>query len=400
MQESELVAALDEIKVSENFRTRMKNGLSAAPRRNWVTYVAAFAASLLLVTLAALHFSAPVTPNAFKIIGTSSEAGCYAMIVYIDGYAYYSSEWHHDKPSSLTKGDKLGEVSLDLKGLRYTGIPPNFSSTLNVGTEIYTIQGLKPEYAVLAVGGMHQFILYRQNKVQGDNREQLGLSVAEVVSMITIDSALVAVDLLEEEYESLIRTTSNQDLLFLIERDLLGQSILPDSAIYESRIPVNLIFKGGEALHLQVYPELGVAYVFGGNIQLSPELVSAFKALAASGAQFPSLADLLPYSEEQIGYLHYTNHQSGDKITAGEESLTRGPLYELFRYCRLDPAQPESNRELVMTIELGRTEQDYIPLNIYDSGGSLLVELQGEYYKLVKGRFDVIEEIENAFKNY
>lgn len=54
----------------------------------------------------------------------------------------------------------------------------------------------------------------------------------------------------------------------------------------------------------------------------------------------------------------------------------------------------------MITLALDRTEQDSISLNFYDNEGSLLVELQGQYYKLVKGCIDVKERIEYAFRNY
>jgi hypothetical protein len=42
-----------------------------------------------------------------------------------------------------------------------------------------------------------------------------------------------------------------------------------------NRIPINLIFSDGAALHLQVLPEAKSAFVFGAFVRLSEELISA-----------------------------------------------------------------------------------------------------------------------------
>lgn len=83
----------------------------------------------------------------FKITEeTSTTITCYASVVFMDGYVYSPSEWlKYSRYSSdeikydEIRGDKLGEVSLDLKRKRYTGIPPSFSSTHNIGTEISSL---------------------------------------------------------------------------------------------------------------------------------------------------------------------------------------------------------------------------------------------------------------------
>ena len=93
------------------------------------------------------------TSDDFEIIGkTSLETACYISVVYMDGYANSPIEWlkysRSAPESELIKGDKLGEVTLDLKGFVYTCTPPNFSSTHNVGTEIYAIKEMKKERAL------------------------------------------------------------------------------------------------------------------------------------------------------------------------------------------------------------------------------------------------------------
>ncbi|MGI6366349.1 MAG: hypothetical protein ACOX2G_11615 [Bacillota bacterium] len=408
MEESKLVKALDDIKAGVDFRKRMKDELNAqgktAPRKKWMLYAAALAASLLLVTWVAwpAPVASPADASAFKIIGTDSDdSACYIMAVFIDGYSYYSSSWHHINANDLKKGEKLGEVTLDLKGLRYTGVPPDFSSTLDVGTEIYAVQGLKPEYAVLAVDGIYQNVLYRQHKVQTDYTQELGLSVAEIIAMLTADPALIAVDLLDEENGSLMRRTTDQDLLALFERDLLDQPILGgDPGPYQSRIPINLVFPGGEALHMQLYPDFGIASTFGGYVQFSPELTAAVQDLADAGVQFPAIAAMLPFSEDEIGYLHYANHRNKEEICPEEVRWTREPLFTILRYCRLEKAQSEAYKELAITVELGRTEQDSVPVHFYNSVEGLLVELHGQLYRLVQGSYDVKKQIESAFKDY
>lgn len=82
----------------------------------------------------------------FRVTGTSHAGACYVSVVFMDGYPYRPvSPWLSYSPwdmgDEVDVGEKIGEVTLDLKGKIYTGTPPDFAGTLNVGTEIYRIEG-------------------------------------------------------------------------------------------------------------------------------------------------------------------------------------------------------------------------------------------------------------------
>ncbi len=198
----------------------------------------------------------------FSIIGLNSinSTACYISVVYLDGYAYSPSEWLNYSRSEFInpnydklKGEKLGKVTLDLKGKIYTGIPPSFSSALDEGTEIYTVKNLKKERAILVIDDDY----------------------AKVSS----------VELRSEEDSSVIGVSENKQLLELINSELSKLPLLQSSELGKDpysigkRIAINLVFSNGVALHMQVIPEANSAYIFGGFIHLSKEFCSAVQEI-------------------------------------------------------------------------------------------------------------------------
>lgn len=230
----------------------------------------------------------------FVIIGLNSNnsTACYISVVYLDGYAYSPSEWLNYSSSEFIKsdydklkGEKLGKVTLDLKGKTYTGIPPSFSSTLNEGTEIYTVKNLKKERAILVVDNDYATIFYRERKALNDEKTPIDLTLEEVFNMMSDSPKVSSVELRSELDSSVIGVSKNKQLLELINSELSKLPLLQPSELGKDpysigkRIPVNLVFSNGVALHMQVIPEAKSAYVFGGFIQLSEEFCSAVQEL-------------------------------------------------------------------------------------------------------------------------
>ena len=389
MKESNLFSALDSIKADDGFRERLKNTLKAHPgKRKWRRYAAAIAASLLLIGGAVYYFADSAS---FKIIERIPDSGAsYGSVVYLDGYGYYISDWHNQCSEGLGRDRKLGEITLDLKGLLYTGIPPSFSGTFDQGTEIYSIPGFKPQYAILAVQGSSQQVLFRESK----EGEEPKLSTDQVIAMIAGNPTLAAVELLDEENGGLMAVTEGTELLTLFDQGLTGQPILFQDDVHESRIPLNLVFQGGEILHLQVYPKVGRASVFGGLISLPPELVAAIQEFWSAGSQYRTIDSLLPPGAAG-GYLQFK--RGPKEIVADEESQAWGYLRDRFSYWRLEELdQWEHNGAAAFSLRFGRSEEDSDVLLFHDVSEGIVLEYEGKLYRLVRNRLIMEQEIENA----
>lgn len=403
MKNADLVSALDSVKADPAFRQRLKEGLGAQPRKRWTAYAAVAAACLLLVTGTIYHFTGSNFPSAFTITGEAPAEACYIMVVYIDGYSYTASGWQNISSDSFTRGEKLGEVSLDLKGLSYTGVPPNFSSTLKKGTEIYSIQGLKKEYAILAVEGTYQNVLFREGEVFVEGKKPKLSTVGQVIATIAHSPQITAAELLDEENGGLMATNDEAELLALFTTGLTRQPLASwdSDSLRGRRIPLNLVFQGGEILHLQVYPEAGKASVFGGLVTLPLELVAACEEFADRGPQYQTIASLLPYGETEVDYLRGINLQSGQEMAAQEDSWLWKHLYVCFNYWRLAvQEEPVTEKTSTLTLICGRSEQDSTTLQFFSSPRGTLLEYEGQFYRLVRNMFDVEKEIEEAFRNY
>lgn len=337
-----------------------------------------------------------------------SEAS-YISVVYLNGYAYEPSSWLEnsiflDNDYISEKGKKLGEVILDLKGKVYKGTPPDFSSTYDVGTEIYALKNVKIESAILVHMWDVYTPFYRSRKHVSTTEEEIGLTVQDIFGMLSDNPEVVSVELRDEENGAWMNTFEDADLNSMINKELPSLSLLNygqlDSVPYASgfRVPVNLFFADGRALHLQIYPTSGMAYTFGGYIPISENLTDAFQTLAREGSPWPRLSDFLPFGEKEVQYLYLKNHTNGDEILCEDPAWSRGPLFQLLHYYRADKADAEGR--LVMTAQMGKSESDNVPINFYEKeDGQILTEIDGVYYKPVHGRF-MFESLELYLHNY
>ncbi len=358
--------------------------------------------------------SSEIASGDFKITSQGSDASaCYAAIVYLDGYEYSPSSWLSYSRQGSTKaayeslkGEKLGTVTLDLKGKTYKGTPPSFSSTYDVGTEIYAVKNMKKERAILVVNKEYAEIFYRDRKAVMDLKTPINLTLAEVFNMMTDSPKVSSVELRSEEDGSWIGATDNNKLLELINKELPKLSILQSSEFGKNpydqgkRIPINLVFSDGAALHMQVIPEAKSASVFGGFVPISKEFCSAVLELPKLVKHYPTVSNLLPYAENQVSYLHLINHTNGDEVLCKNPEWSRSPLFSIFNYYPMTETKSEETDKLVMTATLGKSKDSSVTIYFYEnSSKNIIVKLNDKYYKPVKGQMN-FEELDSFLYNF
>jgi hypothetical protein len=448
MNKDEYKAAMSKIKASDRFKERaeasMRNSSTKADMLKLRSFAPACAALILVACIGTTVFiwlnkgsEVIISDNAsasqgagsnisgsnstanqagddFKITGESSNAeACYKAIVYIDGYSYSPNSWLRYSRNALSaeeyeklKGEKLGTVTLDLKGKTYKGTPPSFSSTYNVGTEIYAVKGMKKERAVLVASNSYRDIFYRERKALTDDKKPINLTLSEVFNMITNEPTVSTVELRSEMDGSWMRTSEEKELVKLINRELPKLSLLQPSELgqdpytSEKRIPINLMFSDGAALHMQVLPETKSASIFGGFVKLSEELLKAAEELAKLGGEKPAISALIPYKVSDVAYLNIINHINGDKILCKTPAWSSEPLYSTLNYYRVTEAEDSDAKELMMTISLGRSDKDSLAVEFYEnSDKQIIIKVKDKYYKPVKGQMS-FEELDAFLYNF
>jgi hypothetical protein len=336
----------------------------------------------------------------FEILkGNTNVQASYISVVYLGGYAYEPSDWlrysmglSEDTDYEALKGKKLGEVTLDLKGKRYKGTPPDFSSTYDAGTEIFEIKDVSTESGILVKLGGSYTPFYRDRKSVSDTDQPIGLTLSQVFNMLSKNPEIVSIELRSEDNGSWMQTSQDTTFLSLANTELPEKSLLnygeidKDPYASDQRIPINLIFADGRALHMQVFPTSGMAWVFGGFIPISEELGDAFQSLHDQESPYPLLSDLIPYSEEEIEYLYLKNHTNGDEVVCKTPAWSRSGLFNILSYYRAEETEADDN-QLVMTAILGKTESDSITINFLETADKrILTEIEGVFYKPVRGQ--------------
>lgn len=353
----------------------------------------------------------------FKILERDSgvaEEACYISVVYLDGYAYSPSEWLSYSFYSTTdtedyiKGDMLGEVTLDLKGLRYTGTPPDFSSTYDVGTEVYEIVGIKRERAMLVKNDSYESIFYRERKAVSEIDEPINLTVSEVIAMMTDNPMVDSVELRSEEDGSWMRTSQDQQLIDIINRELPNLTLMNREELGKDmsgyRIPINLMFEDGAALHMQVYPEENCAYIFGGYIIISDELASEAVRLFEDGGEYPRVTDLLPSevtdATSEVAYLNFKDYSASTEVSCEDPKWSIQAFYQMLEHYRVSKLQQEKMGTLVMTATLGKSQEESMEISFYeDDNKNIYIGLKGDFYEIVKGKLKY-EQLRDYLKNY
>lgn len=418
MNKNDYNNAMDKIKASDelkdNILTSITKGVEKKKKLK-INKVIGIAAAFLLV-ISGIYFTTssknPIKKDEFKITGEvdSNMSSSYVLVLYLDGYSYEDSGWiNYDLYNRLEnieeiKGEKIGQVTLDLKDKTYEGTPPDFSSTYGVGTEVYELKDIKRENAVLIVSGEMKHILYRARKAIASVNEPIDLKVKEVVNMITDYPIITEVELRDEINGSWMRTSNNNRLINLLNTEIQDLDILSyeemNKSIGESsyRIPVNFMFKDGALLHAQVYPETNIVYIFGGYINISDDLVSAFEELFKMGNEYSRLSDIISNDWSNIKYFQLDNNITGESIVSIEPQWSGEALYNILNYYSVEKATKLKGK-LVATIRITESEINAKGLKIYEGeDGNLFFEIDGEFYKIIKGKLlykDILEFQQN-----
>ena len=401
--------AMDKIKVSDELKDKIMTSVTSEKTRknkfsiNRIVVVAA----MLILVVSTVYFTNNLRNSVdksiageFKITGESDPNNqmSYILVLYLDGYSYETSSWRsysiNEDLENIDeiKGEKIGEVTLDLKGKTFEGTPPDFSSTYGLGTKVYEIKEVKRENAVLVESGEMNHILYRSRKAVASENEAIGLTVEEVINMISDDTIISSVELRNEIDGSWMRTSWDNNLIELLNAEIKDKDILnykemgrPDG---ESgyRIPVNLMFRDGAVLHMQVYPETNIAYVFGGYINISEKLADKFEGLYRLGNEYSSITDILGYEISDLGYFKFENHVTDDEIISPDPLWSGEALYGMLNYYSVDKEFYDLDGDLVVTVKMGQSEENSEKLEIYEgTDKNLFFKVDGEIYRIVKG---------------
>lgn len=335
---------------------------------------------------------------------TSGAESCYISVVYVEGYAYSPNSWlstdGYSKNHRYEKGEKIGEVTLDLKNKIYTGIPPSFSSTHDVGTEIYSVEGIKTERAILVVENGYETIFFRERKSIVDENEPIDLTLNEVIEMMTDSSEVIGIELRSVENGAWMNTLNN-DLLNRMVGDTLSDSAIMnrgelDSDPYSSyRIPVNLMFKDGAALHMQIYPKTQYALVFGGYIQVPESFIQTLEEEIKKSNEYATLDELLFYGDTEIKYMKIDDLVTGSSFRCKEPQWTAEALASVLSYYRVNSIE-KNDSKLIMTFEFGSSENDLTRFELYEDS---TVKIDDVRYEILKGSIEY-EDIKTFMDSY
>lgn len=152
------------------------------------------------------------------------------------------------------------------------------------------------------------------------------------------------------------------------------------------RVPVNLVFKDGAMLHMQVYSEENIACVFHGYIDISEELSLKFTELHQLGDEYLRITGIVGLDPDDLGYFKFKNHVTGYEITSLEPKWSGGALHDWLKRYSVDRALSEAEGALVFTVKFGESEENHRVLEIYEGADkNLFFRADGAVYTIVKG---------------
>jgi hypothetical protein len=420
MNRNHFDSAMDKIIASEEFKNKIKEnvmeGHDKRKPQKQIWFLTA-AAAVVVVLLLGIYLPSmnglqnkQEDSNQFKITGKMQGEACYISVVYLDGYAYIPSEWlsysrgYQGEEMNFEAGNKLGEVTIDLKGLTYKGTPPDFSSTYDVGTQIYEIKNVKRERAVLVRMDYGDMVFYRQYTAVPDENTAINLTVSEIMNMMTNQTQVISVELRSEEDGSWMRTSEEEELLSILNEELPGKSLLTRKEmgkdINSLRVPVNLMFEDGAALHIQFYPEQQMASLFGGYIDISKELANQIMELFLEGETYHRVTDLLPKNLDNSSYLYIEDHVNQREVLCTEPEWSGDALYQILKYYRVRNTSQDMANQKVMTIKIGESETDYTDMIFYeDDHKNIIIQVDGTYYETYLGHMK-FKELEDYLIGY
>lgn len=441
MHKEHYLSALEKIRTDEAFKNELEERLKGEPLKriytgrallkpSWISVAAACVLTLGLALGGAAYLNgwSMGSPNLISdkgsLLGASQDGtsdfeitgkmgsnvdACYMSVVFIDGYTYTYNSWLSYERLSISNlealtGEQLGEVTLDLKDILYTGTPPDFSSTLSKGTPVFAVKGMKTERAVIVGTGEYASLYYRTAKV---NLEKEALTVSRIMTMLSENPTIKAVELRSEEDASWLGTWGDKALLELLEKELPGLQVVDlaatgkESPTEGPRVPVNLVMEDGAILHMQVYPDSNYVSIFGGYMKISSELSQAFAKLNGQKPQVPTLEEVAGVEEGSVNYMKLYNPDSSVSILCSEPQWSREPFFDMMSYYRMEKTDVGADSSsLYLTVELGQSAEDSKALRFYDIGdGKLAVEVEGVLYTPARGYLPQ-EELDNFISSY
>lgn len=329
--------------------------------------------------------------------GITDDAGgddvsyCYEAVVYYDSFAYCPNTWHSVsrfnfiEDYSVEKGEKLGETNIDLRGVRYQGAPSDFSSTYELGTELYEIKGWKKERAIIVKSMYFEEVFFRDRKAAYN--EPIDLTVLDIFHMTSYDSTIVEVELRSTMDGSWMRTSNSERLISLLNEELPGKE-LSDVRItggYEYQVPINLVFADGSELNLLFMPDKKYATLFRGYISISDELSTEITKLYEEGEQYERLTELLPSTGVAYTYPNCRFYMNDQEVNPkGDASWAASGLYNLLEYYKVKPMEQERTGSKVLSVTIDQSEEEDVSVTFLEGeDGQLFLTIDGVFYETV-----------------
>ena len=314
----------------------------------------------------------------------------YMEVVYLDDFEYTPSEWlsygiYSDNYEYL-RGDEIGEITLDLKGKDFMDLPPDFSGTYSLGSKIYSIEGLKTEYAILVVEDSKERILYRTGKYNSKNSVPSDLTLRVLSEMISSKAHIERLEFRDDYNGAWVSDLYNKTLKDIINQEIMPQRIMNRNEVeiapYSAdRIPINIIFEDGAKLHIQVHPNSGYALIFGGYVSVSDIFLESLELAIEESHMSPTIMDLIPYDQSSVRYLRVEDKIADKDFSWKVNSLPDGGLYMLLNYYRVQSVS-DDDLEPIVSIEIGQSKTDKIVFELYDNH---TLGINGERYEVLRG---------------
>jgi uncharacterized protein YpmB len=313
-------------------------------------------------------------------------------VVYLDGFKYTPSSWisygiYKDSHEYL-RDKKIGEITLDLKDKFFMDVPPDFSGTYSLGSKIYSIEGLKTEYAILVVEDSKERIMYLTGKYNNKDSVPFDLTLHALSEMISSKARIESIEFRDDYNGAWVSDLYNKTLNELIYQEIMPQRIMNRNELeippYSAdRMPINIIFEDGAKLHIQVYPSSGYALIFGGYVSVSDLFIESLELAIEESHISPTIMDLIPYDQNSVKYLRVEDKIADRDFSWKLNNFPDGGLYMLLNYYRVQSIS-DDDLEPIVSIEIGQSKTDKIVFELYDNH---TLGINGERYEVLRGEF-------------
>jgi hypothetical protein len=296
--------------------------------------------------------------------------------------------------------EKIGVVKLDLSQYEYTGIPPDFSSTHSEGTEIYSIKGVKKEYAVIIKEYGVKQVLYRLSKADQRSQETDPKDLKALIANFGEDNRIYGVEFRSAYDGSWMKTISDDKLLSLINEMILELPLYSTeetkSSYTKGSIPINLLFDDSKTLTMHIYSDYGLVQNL--YIDLPEAFVQLIRDYSKEGEIYNRITDLLSYEEEDAAYFAYKNEDGLHEMS--NPKWTISAFYLEFGYYRVEEVSQERDLRLIFSFYIGLDAKQNEIIDFYeDSQGLVLLKKDNKFYKILKGEISTFD-LEDFVRNF